>query len=60
MKDFYIHATKGGAVIVSPNYEHVSIGVHVFGGYVRIDMTPDQVQQLIEALNKVLTEETTA
>lgn len=56
MEDFYIHAVNGAAVIVSPNHEHVSIGVHIRGGSVRIDMTPEQARELIEAISQSIEE----
>ena len=57
--DFYITVNDGNAVIISPNDEYISMGVHIRGGSVRIDMTPQQAQELIEAIaNSMKTKET--
>ena len=57
--DFYINTENGNAVIISPNEEYISMGVHIRGGSVRIDMTPQQAQELIEAItNSMKTKET--
>ncbi len=57
--DFYINTENGNAVIISPNKEYISMGVHIRGGNVRIDMTPQQAQELIEAItNSMKTKET--
>jgi len=57
--DFYITVNDGNAVIISPNEEYISMGVHIRGGSVRIDMTPQQAQELIEAIaNTMNTKET--
>jgi hypothetical protein len=56
---FYITVNDGNAVIISPNEEYISMGVHIRGGSVRIDMTPKQAQELIEAIaNTMNTKET--
>lgn len=56
--DFYINTENGNAVIISPNEELISMGVHIRGGSVRIDMTPQQAQELIEAIaNSMKTKE---
>ena len=56
---FYITVNDGNAVIISPNEEYISMGVHIRGGSVRIDMTPQQAQELIEAIaNTMNTKET--
>ena len=61
MKDgFYINAVDGNAAIVSQLYEHISLGVHVRGGHVRIDLTPAQAKELINAITQTLNQETTA
>jgi hypothetical protein len=57
--DFYINAVDGNAAIVSQNEEHISLGVHIRGGSCRIDLTPQQAQELIEAIaNTMKTKET--
>lgn len=57
--DFYITVNDGNAVIISPNEEYISMGVHIRGGSVWIDMTPQQAQELIEAItNSMKTKET--
>lgn len=58
--DFYINTENGNAVIISPNDEHISMGVHIRGGSVRIDMTPQQAQKLIEAITKSMNTKETA
>jgi hypothetical protein len=61
MKDgFYINAVDGNAAIVSQLDEHISLGLHVRGGHVRIDLTPAQAQELINAITQTLNQETTA
>jgi hypothetical protein len=56
---FYITVNDGNAVIIRPNEEYISMGVHIRGGGVRIDMTPQQAQELIEAIaNTMNTKET--
>ena len=46
--------------IVSQNEEHISLGVHIRGGSCRIDLTPAQAQELINAITQTLNQETTA
>lgn len=58
--DFYIKTVDGNAAIVSQNEEHISLGVHIRGGHVRIDLTPAQAQELINAITQTLNQETTA
>jgi len=58
--DFYINAVNGNAVIISQNEEHLSMGVFFKGGHVRIDLTPAQAQELINAITQTLNQETTA
>jgi hypothetical protein len=58
--DFYINAVNGNAVIVSQNDTHISLGVHIRGGSCRIDLTPAQAQELINAITQTLNQETTA
>lgn len=58
--DFYINAVNGNAAIVSQNEEHISLGLHIRGGSCRIDLTPAQAQELINAITQTLNQETTA
>ena len=58
--NFYINAVDGNAAIVSQNEEHISLGVHIRGGHIRIDLTPAQAQELINAITQTLNQETTA
>ena len=58
--DFYINAVNGNAAIVSQNEEHISLSLHIRGGHVRIDLTPAQAQELINAITQTLNQETTA
>jgi hypothetical protein len=60
MEDFYISVTDGNAVIISSNDEHLSMGVHIRGGSVRIDLTAAQAHELVEAILKTLNLEKTA
>lgn len=55
--DFYINTENGNAVIISPNDEYISMGVHIKGGSIRVDMTPQQAQKLIEAIAKATGEQ---
>jgi hypothetical protein len=50
----------GNAAIVSQNEEHISLGLHIRGGSCRIDLTPAQAQELINAITQTLNQETTA
>ena len=58
--DFYITVNDGNAVIISPNEEYISMGVHIRGGSCRIDLTPAQAQELINAITQTLNQERTA
>jgi hypothetical protein len=60
MQDFYIKVTDNNAVIISTNDEHISMGVHIRGGNVRIDLTAEQAHELVEAITKTLNLEKTA
>lgn len=55
--DFYIRTVDGNAAIVSQNDEHISLGAHIKGGSCRIDLTPAQAQELIDAITKILNQE---
>lgn len=50
----YISATCGDAVIVSPSEGLISMGVHIRGGSVRVALTPEQAQELIEAISATM------
>jgi hypothetical protein len=52
--------TDNNAVIISTNDEHISMGVHIRGGNVRIDLTAEQAHELVEAITKTLNLEKTA
>jgi hypothetical protein len=56
----HIKAVNNNAVIISLNEEYISLGVHILGGCVRIDLTPEQAQELINAITQTLNKETTA
>ena len=55
----HIKAVNNNAVIISLNEEYISLGVHILGGCVRIDLTPEQAQELINAITQTLNKETT-
>ena len=56
----HIKAVNNNAVIISLNEKYISLGVHILGGCVRIDLTPEQAQELINAITQTLNQETTA
>jgi hypothetical protein len=54
----HIKAVNNNAVIISLNEANISLGVHILGGSVRIDLTPAQAQELINAITQTLNQET--
>jgi hypothetical protein len=54
----HIKAVNNNAVIISLNEVNISLGVHILGGSVRIDLTPAQAQELINAITQTLNQET--
>lgn len=54
----HIKAVNNNAVIISLNEEYISLGVHILGGSVRIDLTPAQAQELINAITQTFNQET--
>lgn len=55
----HIKAANGSLVIISTNEESISLGIGIRGASVRIDLTPEQAHELINAITQTLNKETT-